>query len=518
MSEIVEDYKQSLNELTFNSRPIIDTLTTIALENLELAEGILNAIVTRIYKCLPEQKLFALYLLDSICKNIGQPYNDLAGKEIFKLFSHVYLLVADNIRVKLQNLFETWKLTKAKGTNNPLFPREELDKIANFLQKARPAEKMLDDLSNGKLIRDIDELLPVFRQKLNTSNDIKLQDRFNALNQLKLLLQNQPMQVNELSAVQNQLNTIRQQEMKNSDSPVPTNSSIPPKPRTGTPSSLPPIPAVNNQVSSANELFDQLVNYGIITFDQELNGSRVYEINYPKNIDNNQHPSSNLLEQILSNQVARSEYEKAKYNELSKLKNAATDLQKFVSNSNISIQCKKLLYDTKGFKCSICGKRFNKDDVGQNRKRLHLDWHFRINKKLKSTNTVQSRNWYMDDLDWVKFNEDNLLEFLVDNGANGTNSGTNGASGPVEAEITGPMPYVVIPSDETNMNNKCLICREQVKGTFNEDLGEWCWANCIISPGESKTSRKIVHATCFNETRKRNAQDDINPQAKRERV
>ena len=85
---IVEDYEASIKELTFNSRPIIETLTTIAQENTEAAEGILNVITTRIYKCIPEQKLFAMYLLDSICKIVGQPYNLLVAVSYTHLRAH----------------------------------------------------------------------------------------------------------------------------------------------------------------------------------------------------------------------------------------------------------------------------------------------------------------------------------------------------------------------------------------------------------------------------------------------
>lgn len=562
MSEIVEDYKQSLTELTFNSRPIIDTLTVIAGENKQVAEGIVDAVTTRIYKCVPEQKLFSLYLLDSICKNVGRPYNVIAGQDIFKLFSHVYLLVESGVRKKLLNLYETWKLTKTKGTNSPLFPPEELEKIGNFLSKANAtssgSNSSNDSLTNTKLIRDIDELLPVFQNKLNSHpNDLKLHDRFNALNQLKFLLQNQKMQLAELKAVETQLSNIRQQELSRASSATPSSNSSTP---TGTPklnNSLPKIPASlpsipqhinqgNNQnnnnnsisinsnsnnmgrstldsivnlgsnnnsksMSTSNQLFDQLMNYGIITFEQELKGPRTYIINYPKHISDDQ--SQNLFGQILSNQMIRSEYDQLKHNEMSKLKISRDNLQDFISGSNISIQCKQLLYETKELKCSICGKRFNPDNVGQTRKRLHLDWHFRISQKFKSSSNVQSRSWYLDDIDWVSFNDDNLLEFQVE----GNNNGQSSHSQPKQAQETQEVPYVIIPSSETNMNNKCLICREQVKGTFNEDLGEWYWYNCIVQPGEPQGSRKIVHATCYNETRKRSAVDSLNSNVKRER-
>lgn len=504
MSEIVEDYRQSLNELTFNSRPIIDTLTTIANENKNDADGILNVIITRIYKCLPEQKLFTLYLLDSICKNVGNPYNILVGDEIFKLFSHVFLLVSDPIRQKMTNLFETWKLTKTKGTGLPLFPKQEMDKIQNFLNKAGAGgSNNGNGLTNSILIKDIDELFPVFQRKITSNpHDTKLKDRFNALNQLKILLQNQQMKVDELRAVQSQLQNIRQQELNNLNSS--TNS---PSPAPALPNSLPQIPRLPKS-NKANDLFDQLVNFGILYFEQELKGPRIYEINYPKNLDSE--PSNNLLEQILSNQLVRSEYEKLRLNELNKLKLKTDSLQSFISSSNISIQCKKLLYDSKELKCSICGKRFNNDETGITRKRLHLDWHFRINKKLKgSGSNVQSRNWYLDDIDWVNFKDEDLLEFQVDK--------PHEKVADIQVSSNEDIPYVVIPSSETNMNNKCLICREQIKGTFNDELGEWCWYNCIIPPGESQSSRRIVHATCFNETKKRNAQDDLNMSVKREK-
>lgn len=517
MSEIIDDYRQSLNELTFNSRPIIDTLTTIAAENVNVAGGILDAISNRIYKCIPEQKLFTLYLLDSICKNIGNPYNTLVGDQIFKLFSHVYLLVDDTIRRKLLNLYETWKLTKTKGTGLPLFPPQELEKIGSFLQKANPNgmngsnEGSANVLSNAKLIKDIDELLPIFQNRLNSnSNDSKLKDRFNALNQLRILLLTQQMQINELKAVENQLNNIRHQELnKNVPSSNPSSATSTPTLNSRLPVSLPAIPQ-ERHVSKSNELFDKLINYGIVTFEQELTGPRIYDINYPKAIV--ERSADSLLNQMLNNQVMRSDYDQMKYNELGKLKLGEQNLQNFVSKASVSIQCKNLLYESKGLKCSVCGKRFNNDQEGQSRKRLHLDWHFRINKKLQTSHNVQSRNWFLDDIEWVKFRDVNLLEFQVE-----SSSDQQYQQQADQQQNPKEIPYVVIPGNETNMNNKCLICREQVKGTFNEEIGEWCWYNCIIQPGEPNNSRKIVHSTCYNETRKRNAQDDLNSNFKREK-
>lgn len=526
-SAIVEDYAQCLTDLTFNSRPIIDNLTTIAKENTNVADGITNAITNRILKCIPDHKLFALYVLDSVCKNVGNPYNILVGDEIFKLFSHVYLLVNGQVRQKLVNLFETWKITKTKGTNLPLFPREQLDKISAFLTQAHAKNsKRNDQLTNEVLIDDINTLVPIFQNKLINNPDPRLTDRFNALNQLKTLLQSQTMNVNELQAVQTQLQTIKQQELNTYNTPIPTPAATP-----ATTPGLPNTPKVQN--NKARDIFGMLVVSGLIKVDQSLKPGSLptYELNFPKqkyqptvNIPNNVDlPSNSVLEQLLinsnakfnipSSNIARTEYEQIKFNELNNLAIDSKGLQNFINTNKISNSTKSLLYEAKSSKCGTCGKRFTTDEAGVSKRRLHLDWHFRINKKM-ATSSVQSRVWYLDDYDWVKFRDENLLEYSTTSNTESLQTSIMNNSNVTKAET----PYVTIPSNETNMNNKCLICRDQIKATYNDDLGEWCWFNCIRAPGEGKNSRKICHATCFNEAnKKRGAVDELNTKVKREK-
>ncbi|ODV65590.1 hypothetical protein HYPBUDRAFT_128458 [Hyphopichia burtonii NRRL Y-1933] len=533
-SAIIEDYASSLRELTFNSRPIIDNLTTIAKENTDVADGILNVITQRIYKCIPEQKLFSLYLLDSICKTVGNPYNILIGDEIFKLFSHVYLLVNDTVRKKLNNLFETWKMTKTKGTALPIFPKEQLDKIGKFLSQAGYKGKVNDDkvLTNSSLIKDIDTLIPIFQNKLINNPDPELNDRFNALSQLKVLLSNQTMQKNDLIAVQTKLTAIKQQELATATSPIPQNTHINVK-ESQTPG-IPQVPPAINHTNKANELFNALIISGLVKVDQSLKpGSKPhYEVVLPKIKYNPTTTSATSINKTETNEVEdfflkytqylsnTTVYEQLKYNEILKLskklstsKSTKINLQNFINSNDLEQLSLQLLYECKASKCGICGKRFTNDEIGTTRKQLHLDWHFRINKKLGNQNSnIQSRNWYLDDYDWVKFRDDNLLEF-------NTNNLSNEANMIQDNDTTSkPIPYVVIPSNETNMNNKCLICRESIKATYNDDIGEWCWYNCIASPND-KTNRKIFHATCFNEaSKKRGADEDLNSKVKREKV
>ena len=515
MSEILDSYKQSLNELTFNSRPIIDNLTVIAKENPNVADGIIDLVTERIYKTIPEQKLYALYLLDSICKTTGNPYNILVSDQIFNLFSHVFQLVNEAIRNRLVSLFETWKVTKTRGTNEPLFPKSQLDKIDVFLKKAGYPKPATGGLSQQSLINDISQLIPVFENKIRMNPNQKLADRLKALNQLKLILSTQVMKVNELQAIQNQLQSIKEQELASSSSKSGTPTGTPST--TPAPASLPPTPKAN----PVFQIFDDLILSGLVKKEQEpIPGSKpVYSLVFPQtkySPSNNEFNPNGTLEDLLlaSSSIQRSDYEKLKFTEMIKVsKSAANNLQDFIKNNKPNSKLRDLLYDAKPSKCSICGKRFTTDQEGSTKKRLHLDWHFRINKKLSAKGSnVQSRNWYIDDYEWVNFNENELLEYSTD--VKLPDIGDDDKSANV---ITSS--YVVVPSSETNMNNKCLICREQVKATYNDEIGEWVWERCIRQPGESKNSRKIVHVACFNESnKKRSADEDLNVHVKRERI
>ncbi|PVH16360.1 uncharacterized protein CXQ87_004236 [Candidozyma duobushaemuli] len=519
---IVEDYEASIKELTFNSRPIIETLTTIAQENTAAAEGILNVITARIYKCIPEQKLFAMYLLDSICKIVGQPYNIIVGPEIFKLFSHVYVLVSDHTRGKLVKMYELWKVTRTKNAGGPLFPPEELEKIGNFLQQAGYRKPEVPAVSATDLIADIDMLLPIMKNKLvNNPRDTSLNDRANALSELKILLQSQALKPNDLLGIQEKLSSMKQAELYTASSTpkIPDTPAVPTKvpgpfvPETGMP-------------GKAEALFADLLASGLVKMEQSLKaGSKpVYELVMPKE---KYEPSSardgmstSVLEQLLmdANNPGRSVYEQAQFKELLKIskklqktESFGQSLQNFVNHIKLDMSTIQLLYDAKASKCAQCGKRFTDDEVGNKRKRIHLDWHFRINKKSANYKTnIQSRNWYLDDFEWVKFKDDELLEF----GDAGENK--DAAKKPEQKEEE--RVYVVIPSNENITNNICTICREQIKPTYDESLGEWIWDGCVYAAG-GKASKKILHASCWQETaKKRSSNGTEDRKIKREKT
>lgn len=57
----------------------------------------------------PDRKLPALYVLDSIVKNVGTPYTLFLGHNLYDTFMDAYTLVNDHVRKKLDEMLKTWK-------------------------------------------------------------------------------------------------------------------------------------------------------------------------------------------------------------------------------------------------------------------------------------------------------------------------------------------------------------------------------------------------------------------------
>ncbi|KAI2696613.1 hypothetical protein CBS147332_8965 [Penicillium roqueforti] len=138
--EIAEDYKSSLEDLTTNDGIQIRTLTVIAKENTEHAMAISRVLENHIRSTPPLQKLPALYVADSIVKNVGTPYTLFLGRNMYQTFMNVYTLVDGNTRRKLDEMLNTWK-QPAPGSldTRPVFPPDITRNIESALIKARTA-------------------------------------------------------------------------------------------------------------------------------------------------------------------------------------------------------------------------------------------------------------------------------------------------------------------------------------------------------------------------------------------
>ncbi|PUU78183.1 hypothetical protein B9Z19DRAFT_984112 [Tuber borchii] len=138
--EIAEDYRSSLEDLAFNSRYEISNLTVIAKENIHAAQAIARTIEEHIAKTSPNRKLPALYLLDSVAKNVGTPYTLFFQRDLYSTFMNAYSKVEPSVRRKLEEMLYTWKQpVPNSSSSNPVFSSEVTRKIDNALIKARTA-------------------------------------------------------------------------------------------------------------------------------------------------------------------------------------------------------------------------------------------------------------------------------------------------------------------------------------------------------------------------------------------
>lgn len=86
----------------------------------------------------PIRKLPALYVLDSIVKNVGTPYTVYLGRNLFSTFMDAYTLVDSNTRKSMEGMLKTWKEPVPGSMDpRPVFPAEVTRVIENALIKAR---------------------------------------------------------------------------------------------------------------------------------------------------------------------------------------------------------------------------------------------------------------------------------------------------------------------------------------------------------------------------------------------
>ncbi|KAI6863412.1 hypothetical protein KC334_g20489, partial [Hortaea werneckii] len=88
----------------------------------------------------PTRKLPALYVLDSIIKNVGTPYTVYLGRNLFSTFMEAYRLVDQGTRRAMDGLLKTWKEPVPGSLDTrPVFPPEAVRPIENAMIQLRTA-------------------------------------------------------------------------------------------------------------------------------------------------------------------------------------------------------------------------------------------------------------------------------------------------------------------------------------------------------------------------------------------
>lgn len=144
--------------------------------------------------------------------------------------------------------------------------------------------------------------------------------------------------------------------------------------------------------------------------------------------------------------------------------------------------------------CRTCGRRFLSNIDGKARKARHLDYHFRSNMRREDSSrgaVVATRSWFMDEPEWIKFREvDDADEApdIMSNQVGSREDKDKGSGGSARGDF-----YVRIPGNRGTLNPVCPICQEGFKATWEAELQDWVWPDCI----QGKDGR-YFHSSCID--------------------
>ncbi|CAG8447467.1 5023_t:CDS:10 [Diversispora eburnea] len=488
LENVRQDYRASLQELTFNSKPIINNLTILAQENINAARAIVQAIEDQIRTVSPTQKLPVLYLLDSISKNVGGTYIQLFARNLCHTFMEIYNVVDQPTKQKLERVLATWII----GPNGaPVYSAEVTGQIERALMKQQMRYQSRGSIDGGRSHIHIN---PNF-----LSGAI---GQINQMNQIPPVQQNTTNQWVDNSRYSNGITTYSDTHNRqgyyntqqySSKTPVPqllqqqSQVFVPPSDqqrllqecrqlilqRQQLALQNPVVPLGNNNTSSHNNLLTDpnllvknLMEFGLIggftPTPPQLNGTPIKILHV---------------------------------NDLPKIQFTSNEIQRKREGA-ISI-----LYDAFPLQCKQCGFRYARDEGGKAKMDSHLDWHFRQNRRMKErAKKTQSRCWFVGEEDWIHsreadtkntqspafFDFDNTNSVKnMKNQKNPTGSSQTNKKDEVSSEST-----VIAPSDPEKVDKPCPICKEKFESFWNDTDEEWLYRNAV------KVEGIFYHATC----------------------
>lgn len=111
--QISLEFMSVLRTLTVNSKPLIITLTKLAKRHKEYAHVVFATIEKHVSSVMPDYKLLALYLIDSILKTI-QACRNFFNMKTVNLFCDVFNEVGPIVRGKMLKLRQQIKQNSLK--------------------------------------------------------------------------------------------------------------------------------------------------------------------------------------------------------------------------------------------------------------------------------------------------------------------------------------------------------------------------------------------------------------------
>ncbi|KAJ1832205.1 mRNA 3' end processing factor [Coemansia sp. RSA 2711] len=497
---IYREYRNDLNKLTFNSKPIINDLSKKAEVNADDAESVLKAIEDHLRFTVPKYKLPAFYLLDSIAKNVGGMYVSLLHGRLDRIFVDMWRSVDDAVRAKMERTMGTWRNGFEGGTRH-LFPEFVLRKIeediARLKARAKETAKMVPDATSDDLLDNLTGMQSYAKKRAleerqqsaqravvaradsyNGSGHHRHHDQRNGHHKRQRTPEKAKGVFNhELLQQINSMIMKKKVEMLRR----PTDTHL-------------------------FAVHDALKEYKAIVLEAELPPERVREIreqlaaldsipgggfasNGGAPPPSNGRPAENAsgLPQSLGSMLVPQHQAGTGYKEFSQLEPIPLT-QASIARMRPGIY--DILYAGFGSQCSQCGWRAREGD-DENMKK-HLDWHFRRNLRLQNERERRPapRGWYLDQALWEAGAAAAEAGDQPAAAAAAATPADMGASGEDSAEKVKAELQRMTVAAPPNHNEPCAVCKEAFERRFNEDDEDWELVNAVV------VDSTIVHATC----------------------
>ncbi|KAL7412047.1 hypothetical protein BDY24DRAFT_394438 [Mrakia frigida] len=512
-------FRSHLATLVVNSRPIIQSLTQVAadqLNNYSRATVVSEELVRRIHEAPPHQKLPPFYLLDSISKNFPAPYASLFPPYLHLLFLATYGSVDGSTKGKMEEMLKTWRNGGVGG--GVVFGVDVQEQIEQRIwgvselraQQAQhqqyyqvppppqqyppppPAVALPPAPTKDSLLLDLTTALNRSHQLQHSptpppsiSNDIL------ALQSLQALVQTQTTTEDERRAIEAQLRKME------ADAAALLPPPPPPPPAAPAPTALPAFGFLSAPGFS-DLLSNVLANTQGGASPRPSTGDEGGDAEYvvPEASDDG--------EEV----VAGGEENEVELVEKVEDVEEPDDYERLILGLNVKLEkldlkaplprISTIIATLLPSQCRQCSVRAPASAKGRARLDTHMDWHYRHNKRARdSEGRGNSRAWFVDAKDWIKdpsISPDSFLPSSTSHNPSSSDpsSSASGQSGLTPAARQALMKKFVIQPADTAV--ACPICKESFKGEYSDDEEEWIWKNAVEFEGT------IYHATCRHET------------------
>ncbi|KAF7776009.1 hypothetical protein Agabi119p4_4402 [Agaricus bisporus var. burnettii] len=484
------DYSSRLDQLQFNSRPVIQSLSFYAQDYSRYADIVAQCLDSHIRKVPPWMKLPAFYLLDAISKNVYEP------------------MVDDGTRSKMDEMLLTWRTGAPNGKELfGLGPQMAIER-GIWGDQAGPGQ-----ITKTQVMSELNFALQAKERAIQANpNDIATKHHIQVLLQLRSLVEAGVSQ-EELTQILTQLRGMIRSSAAQPPVPSQPQWSVPQLPSPA-PNTYPSVPTGFPSVSSAFPAAKTEATQSILPPASVSTSST--------SVDTAQLNITNILSSLMKSGLVSSsaedptalktesvESEEAKsasssMEDMNAIKEAQVDYRKrilaekmeahLVENSldDPHVPIPDLLYDYLSLQCQQCGMRYPDTTLGKKRLEDHLDLHFKQNRKLnQSFGRGHDRSWFTSVEDWVQ-----ELSTGQSQRSLRTRDADEKVAVPTEkvrSQTNLKSQYVTVPPGDEAKPLSCAICKEVLQIEFLEDEEEWVWRNAV------KKDDRVYHATCHAE-------------------